>query len=284
MRALFFALLVLTSCALHSGSPEPLERLAVLTYNIHGGGPIAPSDAAQAALREWRAGRSMPALLAAELRLLDADVIALQEVPNRAFAAELAEQLGMHHAFFPGGWRGRGWPDGIAAAVLSRSPILAAESCPLALHDERPKDLFTRGYGKVVLGAAGGTLAIYVAHLLPAWKNTTHIREGEVREIAAAARLDLELGRSVLVAGDMNHRPAMPEYRLWHEHGFVDTVAEVADVGSGDQLTCPSHEPNERIDYVFVAGPLAADLAAATALRESPWRGVARSGRQLCAE
>ncbi len=254
------AILALVLGACHSPEPSP-RPWTVVTYNIHGGGPIAKNQEAKVALRAARGERRMWAWLAAELRNLDADVIGLQEVPSEAFCTELAKVLGMHYAFFRGGWRGKGWPDGIAAAILSRDPITEATSCPLAEHESRPKDLFTRGYGKVVVEPAGGQTAIYVAHLLPAWKNTTHIREGEIREIAASAALDRRRGRSVLVLGDMNHHPEMPEYRLWKEHGLVDTVARHAP--AGDQRTCPSTGPTERIDYVFVAGPLADRLRGA---------------------
>ena len=66
------------------------------------------------------------------------------------------------------------------------------------------------------------------------------------------ARRDREAGRTVVVLGDLNHRPDTEEHRAWRDAGLTDAFA-VAGEGAG--RTCPSTEPEERIDYVWIWGP-----------------------------
>ena len=210
-------------------------------------------------------GQLLPRL-ALELRLHDPDVIALQEAHSEARVKELAGLLKMDYAYFPGGWKGKGWEEGISGAILSRPEIVAREDRP-SIDPKIAKDkLFSRCLGRVVVAHGNEQIAIYCAHMLPSWKETTHIREAEVRALTVATNQDLVAGRSVIVMGDMNHDSAAPEYRLWSEAGLVDTARQL----NKDKalFTCPSQEPKERIDYVFVAGPLKARLSRARALHE----------------
>jgi endonuclease/exonuclease/phosphatase family metal-dependent hydrolase len=267
---LFLTLTLSFVGAMGCTTPPVLPPLRVVTYNIHGGAAIAPVAAAEAALRTQRGGRPITTFLAEELASLAPDVIALQEAHSEEFVRALAVALDMHASFFPGGSRdpSGGRKDGIPAAILTRHPIIESVPCPLGIAKDRPKGLFTRGYGKIVIDAHGESIAVFVAHLLPSWKDTTRIRQGEIAEIAAAARRETEKGRSVLVLGDMNHPPSMPEYRLWAASGFVDAVASS---GWGEQFTSPSREPTERIDYVFSAGPITDRLESATVLTGRNW-------------
>ena len=233
---------------------DAAEPLRVITYNIHGGGPVTPTDASKAALREARRQHDIVTMLAEELSLHEPDVVALQEAHSAKFVKQLAEAMEMHFAHFPGGWKNKGWPEGIGGAILSRHPIVESQDCPLAGGGERPEGLFTRCFGRVLIDSGDEKIAIYAAHLLPAWKNTTHIREGEIRAIHAATAADRKAGVPVIVMGDMNLRPDYPEYKLWATGELIDTFTLK---GKGSPLTSSSDNPKVRIDYVFVTKPLA---------------------------
>jgi len=243
--------------------PAPLR---VITYNVHAWGPVAATDAGRQRARQMNARGQLLARLALELQLYDPDVIALQEAHSEARVKDLAGRLEMDYAYFPGGWKGKGWPEGISGAILSRCKIVAREDRPSLDQANQKEEVFSRCLGRVVIEHGGEPVAIYCAHLLPSWKDTTHIREAELRALTVATNKDLAAGRSVIVMGDMNHEPAAPEYRLWAHAGLVDTARQ----HNQEKVlpTCPSQHPKERIDYVFAGGPIARRLHCARALRE----------------
>lgn len=255
---------------------QRIRPLRVLTYNVHAWGPIAGSDAGKQRMRKILSRGQLLERLALELRLHEPDVVALQEAHSEAKVKELAGLLKMDYAYFPGGWKGRGWEEGISGAILSRKKILERSNRP-SMDPKIPEDkLFSRCFGRVVIEHGKQQIAVYCAHMLPSWKDTTHIREAEIGAIATAGKKDLAAGRSIVVLGDMNHDSEAPEYRLWAEAGFVDCARKLH--GEKALLTCPSIEPKERIDYVFVAGPLQDRLQRARALHEGPFLVQAQSG------
>ncbi len=244
--------------------------LRVLTYNIHGFGPLAKTDEAKARVGMVARARQLIPRYALEIGLYEPNIISLQEAAPREMVEQLAQELGMRHVFFPGGWKGKGWPDGIAGAVLTSFEIVEHENCPLIDEEERPKDIFSRHFGRVVLKTGPDTeLAVFSAHLLPSWKNTTHIRKGEIRRIGRAVARERAKERDVIVLGDMNLEPDSPEYAEWKKTGLLDCYAEVGEAGA---RTCPANEPKEHIDYVFVAGDVAKRLKSCRVLFEGAFR------------
>jgi len=266
--AIMLSTLALISVALlPPQQPQPTSKtqpLRVITYNVHAWGPIAATDAGRKRARQMTSRGQLLPRLALELQLHDPDVIALQEAHSEAKVKQLAALLKMDYAYFPGGWQGKGWEEGISGAILSRSKIVAREDRPSIDPAIKKDKLFSRCLGRVVIAHGGEQIAIYCAHMLPSWKNTTHIREAEIGALAVATEKDLKAGRSEVVMGDMNHDTRAPEYRLWQKHGLLDAVLERR--GDKARNTCPSHGPKERIDYVFVAGPLKQRLREARAL------------------
>jgi len=229
------------------------DGLRALSWNVHGFGPVTSDADGEAALRAARGQGSMVALFAEMLSGEELDVIALQEVASEARLNELAAALGMHAAYFPGGWRGEGWEEGISGAILSRFPIIEVVDRPgLAPYGDE-EESFSRFLGRALLDVHGERVAVYAAHMLPSWENTTHIRLAEIEALTRAANGDLDEGASVLVLGDMNHEPGTDEHAAWLAAGFDDAFAQV---GEGEGLSCPSLLPEQRIDYAFVAGPL----------------------------
>lgn len=238
------------------GDDKPTRQLRVIAYNIYvaKGWPDNRPLAQKAVQKKQMARR-----LANELALYEPDIINFSESPSEAITKEIAEYLGMNHVRFPSGGS---WP----GTLLSKFQITDSANVPLGY--ERPKELFTRHWGMGTIELPGGeSLVVHSAHLHPAPDPT--IRLKEVRAMLAAMKADLAAGRSMLLIGDLNHRPDTEEYRLWLDAGWVDTFAKV---GKGDGLTIKADRPEKRIDYVLAAGPIASRIVESRPLFEGAFR------------
>ncbi len=233
------------SCAIAKSSAfgeEPKSiPLRVIAYNIYGlkGWPHQ-SDLAKQAVAEGQ----MVKRLASELAKYQPDIINFSESPGEDLTKEVAELLGMHHVRFPsaGNWPG---------TLLSKFEIIESENVPLK--DERPKELFTRHWGRALLQLPNeDELIVHSAHLFPTADPT--IRRKEIHAMLETMKDDLAAGRSMLLIGDLNHRPDTVEYGLWSKAGWIDTFAKV---GHGDGPTIKADIPKYRIDYIMAAGPIA---------------------------
>lgn len=235
----------------------PAPRLRTITYNIlkcHG---YSVKPEAKPFLKA--AEPQVPTRLALELALYEPDIVSFQEAPPREVVAAIANQLGMKYAFFPGGWNG---------AVLSKHEIVSPQNCPLASWQERPKDLFTRHWGRAVIRAPGGEIQFFSAHLHPA---DASVRAREVAEMLKIIGPSLEKGERVLLQGDLNHQPSGPEYPRWVQAGLVDIFGKVKEAGTSD-FSVTSHQPAGRIDYVWASAPLASQARACRILFERAFR------------
>jgi endonuclease/exonuclease/phosphatase family metal-dependent hydrolase len=197
--------------------------------------------------------------MALELSLYRPDIVNFSESPDEDVVKQLAERLRMNYVRFPSG---EDWP----GTLLSRFEIVDARNAPVVT-GQRPKDLFTRHWGRAVVKLPGGDVIVHSAHLYPG--RSPAIRLREIPEMIKAMRSDLEAGRSMLLMGDLNHTPAPPEYPLWTEAGWIDTFAAV---GRGDGFTIGVARPQHRIDYVFAAGPLAKAVVESRPLFEGAFR------------
>jgi endonuclease/exonuclease/phosphatase family metal-dependent hydrolase len=112
----------------------------------------------------------------------------------------------------------------------------------------------------------GEEIALYSAHLHP---SSAELREREVTGMLAVMSDDLVANRSVILQGDLNHRPTGPEYPRWFDAGLVDAFAAK---GRGQPLTIRSDEPRSRIDYVWASTPLAERLRECRVLYEGAFR------------
>lgn len=232
------------------------SQLRVIAYNIYGctGWPKERPLAKKAVARGQMARR-----LAQQLALYDADIINFSESPDPAITQEVADLLEMNHVRFPSGGN---WP----GTLLSRLPIRQPETAPLGY--ERPKELFTRHWGRAVVEVPNGQpLIVHSAHLHPA--PDPAIRLKEVKAMLQTMQPDLEAGRSMLLIGDLNHNPDTEEHRLWTKAGWVDTFQKV---GTGHGLTIKADQPKYRIDYVMAAGPIAKQIQESRPLFEGAFR------------
>ncbi|TWT35019.1 Endonuclease/Exonuclease/phosphatase family protein [Thalassoglobus neptunius] len=232
------------------------RTLRVIAYNIYAckGWPADRPLAKRAVANDQMAER-----LAMELSLYDPDIINFSESPDEKLTRQIAERLKMHHVRFPSGGN---WP----GTLLSRYEITDSENVPLGF--ERPKDLFTRHWGRGTIQLPGfGPLIVHSAHLYPVADPT--IRLKEIRAMLDAMQEDLKSGQSMLLIGDLNHNPDTEEYKLWMEAGWHDTFAQV---GEGDGLTIKSDIPKYRIDYVMAHGPISQQIRESRPLFEGAFR------------
>lgn len=244
-----------TAFPVFGDGPKPFS-LRVIAYNVYAckGWPDKRPLAKQAVRKGQMAKR-----LAMELALYEPDVINFSESPTEAIAKEVAALLGMHHVRFPSGGN---WP----GTLLSRFEITDSENVPLGR--ARPKELFTRHWGEGVIKLPNGEpLIIHSAHLYPGADPTTRLKE--VKAMLASMKDDLDVGRSMLLMGDLNHRPNTEEHKLWTDAGWTDTFDKV---GKGNGLTIRADQPRSRIDYVMAAGPIASRITESRPLFEGAFR------------
>lgn len=259
------------------GASPPDSRFVALSYNIHYWQPTCPNDDSKTAFKMDLKGTDVVSLFAKELKPYHCDVISLQESVNPKRVEALAKKLGMNHVFFPGGWQGKGWPQGIAGALLTRHTILESTDCPLVGEADRtrPKDIFTRHLGRILIDTGKEKIAVYSTHLLPYWENTEHIRFEEIKELKALIDQDQKKGHEVILMGDFNLDSTKPEYQALLKTGLIDSFASK---GTGPSFTCPTEKPAERIDYIWISKKLSTRLNSTRHLHEGRFALTTRTG------
>jgi endonuclease/exonuclease/phosphatase family metal-dependent hydrolase len=192
------------------------------------------------------------------------DVLGLQEVLSGEGvdqAAEIAAGFGYHVAF----GSSRADPIRLGNAVLSRYPIVRTEVFPLPNGGTTER----RSLMLAELDAPFGRVPFFTTHLN--WKlHEGHVREEQVRFVAAKIKSLASIdGFPPIVVGDFNAEPDSDEVRFMRGLcGLGGKRVYFADcfgtVGEGRGITFSpatnpfageTHEPERRIDYVFVRGP-----------------------------
>lgn len=197
-----------------------------------------------------------------QLRELEPDVLGLQEVLRGEGvdqAREIADGLGYHVAY----GSTREDPIQLGNAVLSRYPVVAADvvALPSGGTTERRSLLCCE------LDAPFGRVPFFCTHLN--WKlHEGHVRYEQVQVVAAEVMRRCPIdGFPPIVVGDFNAEPDSDEIRYLRGFTgarrvyFADCFA-VAGEGSGVTFSArtnpfagETHEPERRIDYIFVRGP-----------------------------
>ena len=233
MRRLIGALLVLllAACA-SSPPPDPAPRgLRVVTLNIY-------HDRA-----DWPA--RLP-LIVEQLRALDADVIALQEVlqaeglPNQALS--IGQALGYSVQFVSNDPPDH--PRRYGNALLTRLPVLEQDWTPLALRED------SRSLGHARLRFEGAPIDVYFTHLHHTQEGGA-IRRRQLQDLRAFIARRPSPAPS-LVLGDFNAPVTAPEMTAMA--GYVDSFGSVhpgADARAVTTLNPHFFDFRARIDHVF---------------------------------
>lgn len=236
---------------------DPKSRpLRVIAYNIYKctGWPKNRAGAKRAVAKGQMAKR-----LAMELALHEPDIINFSESPSEELTKEVAKLMGMNHVRFPSGGN---WP----GTLLSKFEITESQNAPMK--GGRPKELFTRHWGRAVIKLPDGEpLIVHSVHLYPTADPTVRLKE--IQAMIESMKPDFDAGKPMLVIGDLNHGPDSEEYKLWIDAGWVDTFAKI---GKGDGLTFKSDIPKRRIDFVMAAGPIANQVVESKPLFEGAFR------------
>lgn len=205
----------------------------------------------------------IPTLIAQELAKYSPDIINFSESPDESIVKEIAKQLNMNYVWFPSGGN---WP----GAILTRFKIISSKNVP-TISGLRAEDLFTRHWGKATIQLPNReTIIVHSVHLYPHDTPVSRdIRQREISEIIDAIREDRETDRSILVQGDLNHTPEMPEYSQWTNSGLLDTFVEA---GKGEGMTIRADIASKRIDYILAQGPIANQIVESRALFEGAFR------------
>jgi len=214
----------LRSCRNNDARPAGApQRLRVASWNI-------------------RAAQSAPVdMLAAEMRAMQADIIALQEVDVRtrrgAFVdqpGELATALGFQYVFAAS----IKWDEGhYGLALVSRWPLTSVRRYRV---DSTP-DAEPRIVLDVTVCAVGRSLRLFNLH---ADRRTASRALGlaHLRRIVQG-----EIGRGILVLGDLNEYPDAPGVRSLIDAGFIDLSA----------ATPTNTVETRRVDYLLADSMLA---------------------------
>jgi len=233
MKRLFAALLALslTACASTSSGETPAPELRVATLNIY-------HDKA-----EWP--KRLP-LIVEQLRALDADVIALQEVlqtadlPNQA--QTLGDALGYSVQFVSTDPEGQ--PHRYGNALLTRLPVIEQDWTRLQPLDD------SRSLGHARLHFDGKPLDVYFTHLHWTLDGGAIRREQLEDALAFIARRNAAVPS--LLLGDFNAPATAPELAVLD--GFVDTYGARhpgADAAGTTTLNPHFFDYRARIDLVF---------------------------------
>jgi endonuclease/exonuclease/phosphatase family metal-dependent hydrolase len=227
-----------------SGAPAaPPEGLRVMTYNIHYGDP----DLSKIAEVICSSG---------------ADVIALQEVDvhfseRSGFAdqaSEIASRCGMavrHGPIYDLPPLEPGKPNRqFGPAILTRYPIVSWKNhllTRLSTQADAPPTPMT-GFLQVTVNVDGTEVDVFSTHL--DYRRDPAVRKTQVAEMLAILGTP---SRPTILMGDMNAGPGQEELAPLFAR-LKDSWAGHADPG----FTVPVDAPDNRIDYIFLAGPIQA--------------------------
>jgi endonuclease/exonuclease/phosphatase family metal-dependent hydrolase len=241
-------------------APAPDRPLRLLTFNLLHGGPVAGLSGNDQDLE------ARLSIAIAELRALDADVIALQEAAITRWRgdvpARVASALGFHHAYVPATERVSGFPalDRLIASALGfRAGPAIVSRFPIETWEVYDLPRCTRGLDpRVLLRAAlstpWGTLDVYSTH-------TTRGDECQVRRVGQVVRARRG-PYPAFVMGDFNADESSSAIAfLTGPTGFVDVFRRANPATAGltvwQRIDVPTSTVFRRVDYLFLLDGIA---------------------------
>lgn len=181
------------------------------------------------------------AAIADAVAAVDPDVLVLQEVARGwpigggvDVAEWLSRRLRMRYEWAPAASAEFG------NALLTRLPYSDVE-VDLLPYGQGPME---RSYLATTLQLAGGAeLRLFATHFQHRTENTP-TRLAQTETLLAA----WDGAPRTVIAGDFNFWPSWPEADEWEAAGFV-SAQDVT--GHGAEFTVPSHDPDNRVDWIF---------------------------------
>ncbi len=269
------------------GRREPLPKkpgaIRLATYNLENlfdekDDPSVP-PAGMPDITDDKTMRVSPArleALAATIRRLDADVLALQEIESKEALVEFNDRflkgLGYEHVASVDA----GDPRGIEQAVLSRMPIVKVENWPERRIDDqdakRQGDEFAKAKGDLpkrwarsplmvtVKSKDGYELDLLVLHHKSGGGFDVQ-RELEALEVIEVAkeRLAANPQRNLAILGDFNATPTKKSVKLYRENGFTNAYDHRFDAKAPSE-TYITHATKRPIDFIWMSEGLAKDV------------------------
>ncbi len=243
---------------------RPADRLLVATFNI-----MNLFDGHDDPYRDDEGTPSKPRdqleRVAAVIRGLDADVLALQEVENRdyleRFVRAMLPEMGYEHVVLFEGNDTRG----IDVALLSRVPVGPVTSHRhLALRDADGRPVrFQRDLLQVVLAPPGGPeVSVFVTHLKSkgTGPSSDAIRLAEARAIRQV--LDGLLARDpqacFVLCGDMNDTWDSPTLQALRGEGSAALRCFFEEVPGDQRITFTEEPYRSMIDFILCSPAMAA--------------------------
>lgn len=267
------------SDTIKNSNQEKKINLRTITYNVFNGcigyvginGRALTQNARSTLVSLARDQGQIPKRMVLELALYKPDIINFTESPGEDIVAEMAEMLNFNYTFFPGSRDGKG---GFPGSILTSLEIISSQNRPF-VDDSNPEELFTRHWGKALLRLPDNkTVSVHTAHLWPFKKeeNDTRIRMNEIDALLASIKNDLDNNAgSVLLQGDLNHSPDMPEYKHLNTGLLKDAFAE-AGTENGFGYTYDSIHPAKRIDFIYAGGELSNNIKNCEVLNQGSFR------------
>jgi endonuclease/exonuclease/phosphatase family metal-dependent hydrolase len=207
--------------------------------------------------------------LAAAIRALDADIIALQEVESLAalvwFRDTYLQDVGYKHLAS----QDVGYYRGVECSIMSRFPITSVRTWPQESLDDVRRDglgwadvppdarkglTFQRSPILAEIQVNEGYALTVIALHHKAGKDFDHHREAEALQVVEYldALRGKDPGRNVIVLGDFNAAPWDKSVRTYLRAGMIDTMDFRCTQGEDEARLYKTHESNRVLDLILV--------------------------------
>ncbi|TVR07682.1 MAG: endonuclease/exonuclease/phosphatase family protein [Planctomycetota bacterium] len=225
--------------------------------------------------RGWRRGEKpqanpgpprpwVPDAMVEALAPLAADIIALQECPERTVVSRMAQQLDMHMTWLSSRIPGdQHWPGGFPGALLSRWPMSACRD-EVDLRPNLPAALFQRHWGNALIQGPWGPVRIHAYHCCADFAGGIHDKERS-QELTLVSQAVHQEPLPCILVGDHNCTPGSAPLDILTAAGFHEAHSSI---GSGPGWSDRAIAAHRRIDHCWLRG---CQATAAIVLNDLPF-------------